>query len=62
MLPQAAACSHHPLALPGVQAQAVGPGAQLRVLCSDARRNRFIEADAAKNVYGGCGGAEQGQG
>lgn len=47
--------SAFPTSLP-LQAQAVGPQPQLPVLCSDARRNRFIEADAAKNVYGRCAG------
>lgn len=36
-----------------LQAEAIGGEHQLRVLCSDAKRNRFIECDAAKNVYGG---------
>lgn len=35
------------------QARDVGGSPQLRVLCSDARRNRFIEYDDAKNIYGG---------
>ncbi|KAI7844155.1 hypothetical protein COHA_002290 [Chlorella ohadii] len=36
-----------------MKAEAIGSEHLLRVLCSDAKRNRFIECDAAKNVYGG---------
>jgi len=36
-----------------LQAQAVGGKKQLRVLCSDACRNRFFEYDSVKNIYGG---------
>lgn len=31
----------------------MGSSQQLSVLCSDARRNRFIECEDAKNIYGG---------
>ncbi|KAL4452346.1 hypothetical protein ABPG75_008008 [Micractinium tetrahymenae] len=34
-------------------ARDVGSDCQLRVLCSDARRNRFIEYEDVKNIYGG---------
>ena len=36
-----------------LQAAAIGGEQQLRVLCSDAQRNRFFEYDDIKNVYGG---------
>lgn len=42
-----------PLNYTHMQAEAIGGDRQLRVLCSDAKRNRFIECEAAKNVYGG---------
>ena len=47
------ATSAGPTAPAALQAEAIGGERPLRVLCSDARRNRFIECDAAKNVYGG---------
>jgi hypothetical protein len=36
-----------------LQAQTIGHQHQLRILASDAHRNRFFECDDVKNVYGG---------
>lgn len=39
-----------------MQARCIGGQHQLRVLCSNARRQRFFEYDDVKNVYGGWAG------